>query len=50
MTDEQIDLLIAYIDAKIDEHACKNSSDGGLIEHIEARKLEEKLRAALGEA
>ena len=32
MTFDQLNLLVDYIDAKIAEHAARNSSDGGLCE------------------
>ena len=49
MTDEQINILIEYIKAKIQEFATENSSDGGLLESIRANALEDQLRAALKE-
>jgi len=49
MTNEQIDLLIEYIKAKIQEHAAESSSDGGLVERIYTNAVEKQLRAALKE-
>lgn len=47
MTEEQIDLLIKYINAKIAEHAAEQSYDGGLSEMVLANKIEKELRSAL---
>jgi hypothetical protein len=49
MSETQIDLLIAYIDAKIAEHAAETSSDGGMRETIRTYEAEKQLRAALAE-
>lgn len=46
MTEEQIDLLIKYINAKIAEHAAENHSDGALVESIIASAIEDNLRSA----
>lgn len=47
MTEEQLDLLIKYINAKIAEHAAENHSDGALVESIIANNLEYDLRFTL---
>ena len=49
MNEEQIELLIEYIKAKIAEHEAENHSDGGLVESNIANKIEYDLRTALKE-
>jgi hypothetical protein len=47
MTVDQINLLIAYIDARIREHMAQGTHDGGLAECVDRIHAEEALRAGL---
>jgi hypothetical protein len=47
MTQEQLDLIIQLIDAKIAMFGARKSSDGGLIESIRVSDLVEELQALL---
>ena len=47
MTQEQLDLLIQYINNAIAEYSARNSSDGGLLESIRKDDLLQELKATL---
>jgi hypothetical protein len=49
MTPEQLQLLLEYIDAKIDEFAARDSSDGGLAESINTFKIKDLLFETLNQ-
>lgn len=50
MNKELLDKLLEYIDAAIAEgsESARNSSDGGLLESIRRRDIEQELRALVG--
>ena len=39
-----IELLLEYIDARVDEHKAEASSDGGLVERIRCIELRDQIR------
>ena len=50
MTEEMLDLLLIIIDAKIAAQAAYDSSDGGLVEMVRARAIEDELRDLVRQA